>query len=164
MLPGMMSGYVSDWLGYKLFFIFVLVAAIPAFLMTWFVPFTDAKYGMTRAQIAEAFTRLSAMGAKEFGIHAFLASNTTTDDYYPTLAMQLFRLAVELHEETGAHIGFINLSGGVGIPYRPDGHHPDILAIGEGVRKVYEQILVPAGMGDVPRLDIQELIPPKVVC
>ena len=109
----------------------------------------DAKYGMTRAQIAEAFTRLSAMGAKEFGIHAFLASNTTTDDYYPTLAMQLFRLAVELHEETGAHIGFINLSGGVGIPYRPDGHHPDILAIGEGVRKVYEQILVPAGMGDV---------------
>ena len=109
----------------------------------------DAKYGMTRAQIAEAFTRLSAMGAKEFGIHAFLASNTTTDDYYPTLAMQLFRLAVELHEETGAHIGFINLSGGVGIPYRPDGHHPDILAIGDGVRRVYEQILVPAGMGDV---------------
>ena len=109
----------------------------------------EAKYGMTREQIAEAFKRLKELGAEEFGIHAFLASNTTTDDYYPTLAMQLFRLAVELHEETGAHIGFINLSGGVGIPYRPDGHHPDILAIGEGVRKVYEQILVPAGMGDV---------------
>ena len=109
----------------------------------------EAKYGLTRPQMTQAFRRLKELGAEEFGIHAFLASNTTTDDYYPTLAMQLFRLAVELHEETGAHIGFINLSGGVGIPYRPDGHHPDILAIGEGVRKVYEQILVPAGMGDV---------------
>ena len=109
----------------------------------------DAKYGMTKPQMFQAYRILMEKGAKEFGIHAFLASNTTTDDYYPTLAMQLFRLAVELHEETGAHIGFINLSGGVGIPYRPDGHHPDILAIGEGVRKVYEQILVPAGMGDV---------------
>lgn len=103
----------------------------------------DAKYGMTKPQMFQAYRILMEKGAKEFGIHAFLASNTTTDDYYPTLAMQLFRLAVELHEETGAHIGFINLSGGVGIPYRPDGHHPDILAIGEGVRKVYEQILVP---------------------
>ena len=109
----------------------------------------DAKYGMTKPQMFQAYRILLEKGAKEFGIHAFLASNTTTDDYYPALAMQLFRLAVELHEETGAHIGFINLSGGVGIPYRPDGHHPDIRAIGEGVRRVYEQILVPAGMGDV---------------
>ena len=109
----------------------------------------DAKYGMTNPQMFQAYRILLEKGVKEFGIHAFLASNTTTDDYYPVLAGQLFRLAVELHRETGAHIGFINLSGGVGIPYRPDGHKPDIRAIGEGVRRVYEQILVPAGMDDV---------------
>ena len=109
----------------------------------------DAKYGMTRSQIAEAYRKLADMGAKEFGIHAFLASNTLSNDYYPALARILFQLAVDLKEETGCHITFINLSGGVGIPYRPDGHHPDILAIGDGVRRVYEQILVPAGMGDV---------------
>ena len=109
----------------------------------------DAKYGMTRAQMFQACRILLGKGAREFGIHAFLASNTATDDYYPVLAGQLFRLAVELQEETGAHIGFINLSGGVGIPYRPDGHMPDIGAIGESVRRVYEQILTPAGLGGV---------------
>lgn len=109
----------------------------------------DAKYGMTRTQIAEAFRRLAAMGAKEFGIHSFLASNTLSNDYYPALARILFRLAVDLKEETGVHITFINLSGGVGIPYRPEQPANDIAAIGEGVRRAYEEILVPAGMGDV---------------
>ena len=109
----------------------------------------DAKYGMTRAQIAEAFTRLSEMGAKEFGIHAFLASNTLSNDYYPALARILFQLAVDLKEETGCHITFINLSGGIGIPYRPEQPENNIAAIGEGVRKAYEEILVPAGMDDV---------------
>ena len=109
----------------------------------------DAKYGMTRPQIAEAFTRLAAMGAKEFGIHSFLASNTLSNEYYPALARILFHLAAELKEETGVHITFINLSGGVGIPYRPEQPANDIFAIGEGVRKAYEEILVPAGMGDV---------------
>ncbi len=109
----------------------------------------ESKYGLTKPQMFQAFRILRDKGVKEFGIHAFLASNTTTNDYYPTLAMQLFRLAVELHTELGVHIGFINLSGGVGIPYRPDQQPADILQIGEKVRKVYEQILVPAGMGDV---------------
>ena len=109
----------------------------------------DAKYGMTRAQIAEAFTRLSEMGAKEFGIHAFLASNTLSNDYYPALARILFQLAVDLKKETGVHITFINLSGGIGIPYRPEQPENNIAAIGEGVRKAYEEILVPAGMDDV---------------
>ena len=109
----------------------------------------DAKYGLTKPQMFQAFRLLKEKGAKEFGIHAFLASNTTTNDYWPTLAMQLFRLAVELKEDVGVHIGFINLSGGVGIPYRPDQQPADILEIGEKVRRVYEQILVPAGMGDV---------------
>lgn len=109
----------------------------------------DAKYGMTREQMIEAFRILKAKGAKHFGIHAFLVSNTVTNDYYPMLAKILFELAVELKEKTGAHISFINLSGGVGIPYRPDQEPNDIMAIGEGVRKVYEKVLVPAGMGDV---------------
>lgn len=109
----------------------------------------DAKYGLTRPQMTEAFKRLKAMGAKEFGIHSFLASNTVTNEYYPTLARILFQVAVELKEETGVHIGFINLSGGVGVPYTPDKEPNDILEIGEGVRKAYEEILVPAGMGDV---------------
>lgn len=109
----------------------------------------DAKYGLTTEQMFEAFRILKEKGAKRFGIHAFLASNTVTNEYYPALAKVLFELAVKLRDETGADIRFINLSGGVGIPYRPDQEPNDILAIGEGVRKVYEEILVPAGMGDV---------------
>ena len=109
----------------------------------------NAKYGMTTEQLFEAFKVLKAKGAKHFGIHAFLASNTVTNEYYPMLAKVLFEVAVKLKEETGADIKFINLSGGVGIPYRPDQEPNDIFAIGEGVRKVYEEVLVPAGMGDV---------------
>ena len=109
----------------------------------------DAKYGMTTEQLFEAFKILKSKGAKHFGIHAFLASNTVTNDYYPTLAKVLFEVAVRLHEETGADIRFINLSGGIGIPYRPDQEPNDIGVIGAGVRKVYEEVLVPAGMGDV---------------
>lgn len=109
----------------------------------------DAKYGFTTQQLYEGFKKLKAMGAKRFGIHAFLASNTISNDYYPALAGILFKLAVDLQEKTGCHIAFINLSGGVGVPYRPDQPANDILAIGEGVRKQYEEILVPAGMGDV---------------
>lgn len=109
----------------------------------------DAKYGMTTEQITEAFKILKSKGAKEFGIHAFLASNTVTNEYYPMLAEVLFKTAVRLKEETGVHIKFINLSGGIGIPYRPDQEPNDIRVIGEGVRKVYEKVLVPAGMGDV---------------
>lgn len=109
----------------------------------------DSKYGMSKEQMIEAYKKLKSYGAKEFGIHSFLASNTVSNEYYPTLARQLFELAVELKKETGVHIGFINLSGGVGIPYTPDKEPNDIMVIGEGVRKAYEEILVPAGMGDV---------------
>lgn len=109
----------------------------------------DAKYGFTTEQLFEGFRILKQKGVKHFGIHAFLASNTVTNEYYPMLAKILFEQAVKLQNETGAHIVFINLSGGVGIPYRPDQEPNDIRVIGEGVRKVYEEVLVPAGMGDV---------------
>lgn len=109
----------------------------------------EAKYGMTRSQMTEAFKILIGKGVKSFGIHAFLASNTVANEYYPVLAKILFETAVELKRETGAKISFINLSGGVGIPYRPEQHPTNIMAIGEGVRKSFEEVLVPAGMEDV---------------
>ena len=109
----------------------------------------DSKYGMTKEQLFESFRMLKAKGVKNFGIHAFLASNTVTNEYYPLLAGQLFELAVELEKETGADVKFINLSGGVGIPYMPDQEGNDIEVIGQGVKEQYEKILTPNGMGDV---------------
>ncbi len=109
----------------------------------------DAKYGFTHDQIIEGYRKLKEYGAKRFGMHAFLASNTLTNDYYPVLASIMFKTAVEIKEKTGVSLSFINLSGGVGIPYRPEQEPNDIMVIGEGVRKAYEEILVPAGLGDV---------------
>ena len=109
----------------------------------------EAKYGFTKEQLIEGYKKLLAKGAKRFGLHAFLASNTVANEYYPVLARILFETAVELRDKTGAAVKFINLSGGVGIPYRPEQAPADIYAVGEGVRKAYEEVLVPAGMGDV---------------
>lgn len=109
----------------------------------------DAKYGLTKEQIIEAFKILKERGVKYFGIHSFLASNTVSNEYYPMLAKILFELAAEVKEKTGADIKYINLSGGIGIPYTPDKEPNDIMVIGEGVRKAFEEILIPAGMGDV---------------
>ncbi|MFQ7265161.1 MAG: diaminopimelate decarboxylase family protein [Lachnospiraceae bacterium] len=109
----------------------------------------DAKYGFTKEQLFEGYQLLREKGAKRFGLHSFLVSNTVTNDYYPSLARTLFELVVELKEKIGIEISFINLSGGVGIAYRPDQTPNDIRVIGEGVRKVYEEVLVPAGLGDV---------------
>jgi len=109
----------------------------------------DSKYGFTTEQMFEGYRMMKEKGVKHFGIHSFLASNTVTNEYYPMLAKQLFELAVKLKEETGADIRFINLSGGVGIPYLPEQASNDIRAIGEGVRLAFEEIMIPAGMGDV---------------
>ncbi|MCR4937532.1 MAG: diaminopimelate decarboxylase [Lachnospiraceae bacterium] len=109
----------------------------------------DAKYGFTKEQIIEGYKILKEKGVKEFGIHSFIVSNTVTNEYYPFLAGKLFDLALEIKEKTGVKLSFINLSGGVGIAYRPEQTPNDIRAIGEGVRKVYEEKLIPAGMGDV---------------
>lgn len=109
----------------------------------------ESKFGMTKAQLIQAFSELKDLGAKKFGIHAFLASNTVTNDYYPELARELFELAVEVVEKTGVDLDFINLSGGIGVNYRPEQEENNIAIIGEGVRKVYEEILTPAGLGQV---------------
>ncbi|HHU62309.1 MAG TPA: diaminopimelate decarboxylase [Natronincola sp.] len=109
----------------------------------------DAKYGMTRPQLTEAVQRLLKLGVKEFGLHAFLASNTTTNEYYPTLSKLLFEVIRELQEETGANFTFVNLSGGIGVPYHPSQEPADIMAIGAGVKDAFEDILVPAGLSDL---------------
>ena len=108
----------------------------------------DAKYGMTPEQIKESYIRLQKLGAKEFGMHAFLVSGAMTNKYYPALAEIMFKKAVQLHKETGATFKFINLSGGIGIPYEPEQKANNIAVIGEGVRRAFEKIMVPAGMGD----------------
>lgn len=109
----------------------------------------EAKFGMTKAQLIQAFKDLKTVGVKKFGIHALLASNTVTNCYYPELARQLFELAVEIVAETDVDLDFINLSGGVGVPYHPEEKANDILAIGQGVRQAYEEILDPVGLGKV---------------
>ncbi|HFI0402307.1 TPA: diaminopimelate decarboxylase [Streptococcus suis] len=109
----------------------------------------ESKFGMTKDQLMKGYKELKELGVKQFGIHAFLASNTVTNDYYPVLARQLFELALEIREETGVTLDFINLSGGIGVNYRPEQEPNDIAVIGEGVRKVYEEILTPAGLGHV---------------
>lgn len=109
----------------------------------------EAKYGFTKEQLLEGCKRLKEMGVKKFGLHSFLASNTVSNEYYPALAKILFETAVEVKEKTGVEISFINLSGGIGVPYRPDQEPNDIYIIAEGVRKAFEEILVPAGLGDV---------------
>jgi diaminopimelate decarboxylase len=109
----------------------------------------EAKYGITHKQIISAFETAVRAGVTEFGLHSFLVSNTTHDEYYPILARTLFKLAVELKYKTGAEISFINLSGGIGIPYKPDAKKADIKKIAEGVRREYEKILKPEGMDNI---------------
>ncbi|MCL1881596.1 MAG: diaminopimelate decarboxylase [Oscillospiraceae bacterium] len=109
----------------------------------------DAKYGFTKEQLFEGYKLLKQKGCEKFGIHAFLASNTKTNEYYPTLARILFETVVEIREKTGVSLSYVNLSGGVGVAYKPDEIPNDIYAIGEGVRKAYEEVLASAGMGDV---------------
>ena len=109
----------------------------------------DAKYGMTEEQIFDAFERLQKAGVEEFGLHAFLASNTLGEDYYAENARVLFDLAVRLHQKLKCKISFVNLSGGVGIPYEPEQKPNDIYLIGQKVHEVYDEILTKNGLGNV---------------
>ncbi len=109
----------------------------------------EAKYGMTKEQLFEAYRIMKEKGVRRFGIHAFLCSNTLTDEYYPALARTLFELCVEIKEKLDISLDFVNLSGGVGIAYRPEERANDIKVISQGVQKAYEEVLAPAGLGDV---------------
>ena len=109
----------------------------------------EAKFGMTEEQMISAVKILMGKGVKHFGIHSFLVSNAVTNNYYPSLARELFELALRIKKETSCHFSFINLSGGIGIPYEPGKEPADIMLIGENVRKAYEEILTPEGMDDI---------------
>ena len=109
----------------------------------------ESKYGFTREQMTEGLKTLKELGAKSFGIHAFLSSNTTDSSYYPGLARLLFQVAAELQTETGLNLAFVNLSGGIGIPYRPGEPAADIAAIGRGVKEAYEAVFTAAGIQNV---------------
>ena len=109
----------------------------------------DAKYGMTRAQIEEAVVTLMREGVEEFGVHAFLASNTTGNDYYKALSTVVFTLIADVAKRTGARFTFANLSGGIGIPYREEQQKVDIKAVADSVRAEYERILTKNGVKDV---------------
>ena len=109
----------------------------------------EAKFGMTEAQILEGYRLLKEKGVEHFGFHAFLASNTVSNDYYPVLAKQLFQLVLRIKKELGISLDFVNLSGGIGIPYRPEQEQNDIFLIGQGVKEVYEELLVPNGLGHI---------------
>lgn len=106
----------------------------------------DAKYGLTRKQLSEAVSILKKEGVKEFGLHAFLASNTLGNDYYEELARVLFTAIAELTEEFGVRFTFVNLSGGIGVPYRPDQPKNDVFVISEGVKRVYNEVLAKKGI------------------
>ncbi|MCI6639471.1 MAG: diaminopimelate decarboxylase [Pygmaiobacter massiliensis] len=107
---------------------------------------SDTKFGMTRPQLFEALRILKSKGAKRFGVHALLVSCSMDEEYYPQLAAELFRLAVEIKKELGISLSFVDLSGGIGIPYRPQERAVDIARVGGQVRQEYEKILLPAGI------------------
>lgn len=109
----------------------------------------EAKYGFTYAQLEAGLQQLKELGVKRFGLHAFLSSNTIDNAYYPTLAELLFETGCKLMDTVGLPLAFVNLSGGVGIPYRPEDPAPDIAAIGEGVRLAYEKVFTRRGISGV---------------
>ena len=106
----------------------------------------DSKFGMTKQQLLDAYAILKEKGVRHFGLHCMAASCSLENGYYPALARELFRLVCEIRDTVGVTIELVDLSGGIGIPYRPEETAVDILAVGEGVRQAYEEILTPAGI------------------
>lgn len=106
----------------------------------------NSKFGMRGDQLIYSVKRMKELGAKKFGVHAMLASCALNEDYYPTLARELFSLALKIREETGVELSFVNLSGGAGIPYLPEEDEIDIIKIGAGVKAVYDELISANGM------------------
>ncbi|MCF0140590.1 MAG: diaminopimelate decarboxylase [Mogibacterium sp.] len=106
----------------------------------------DSKFGMTGEQLFDALGRLKEEGAESFGIHAMLASCSLENSYYPKLAEELFAVALEIKDRLGICLDFIDMSGGIGIPYRPEENAVDIKAIGEAVHEVYDRVLKANGL------------------
>lgn len=106
----------------------------------------EAKYGLTREQIFEAYKICKDRGVKRFGLHTMVASNELNPDYFVETAQLLFTLAVELKEQVGVSVEFVNLGGGIGIPYRPEQVAVDYDYVAQGIKAVYDKLIVPAGL------------------
>lgn len=106
----------------------------------------EAKYGMTREQILEAYKIMKAEGVKHFGLHTMVASNELNPDFFVDTAKLVFELAVELKEKDDVRIEFTDLGGGLGIPYKPDQKKVDYNEIAKKIRKIYDEVIVPAGL------------------
>lgn len=110
---------------------------------------TEAKYGLTREQLFEGYKRAKEKGVKRFGMHTMVASNERRTEAFLFTARLMFTLAVELKEKLDIHVEFVNLGGGFGIPYRPEEEPLNLRKIGEGIHKLYDEIMLPAGLNDV---------------
>ncbi|MBR3542125.1 MAG: diaminopimelate decarboxylase [Treponema sp.] len=106
----------------------------------------EAKYGLTREQIFEAYKKSRDFGAKRFGLHTMVASNELNPDYFVDTAKMLFELAVELKEKLGIKIEFLDLGGGIGIPYKPGQKKVDLFEVAKKIRALYDSMIVPAGL------------------
>jgi diaminopimelate decarboxylase len=106
----------------------------------------DAKYGFTRDQVHEGYRILAQKGVKRFGLHTMVASNELNSQYFIDTAIMLFELAVEVFKNEGIRLEFVNMGGGVGIPYRPGQEPVDIQFVSDGIKKAYEKIIVAAGL------------------
>lgn len=106
----------------------------------------DAKYGFTREQLFEGYRLLRDKGVKRFGLHTMVASNELNPDYFVETAQMLFDLVVELQAKLGVRIEFVNLGGGIGIPYRPSQTAVDLAFVGKGIQAAYEKTIVAAGL------------------
>lgn len=106
----------------------------------------ESKFGMRRDQVFAALAKLRDLGAQRFGIHSMAASNSLDESYYPSLAEELFQLALEVRERLGIDLSFLNFGGGLGIPYEPGQRRLDLAKVGEAVRVRYDSILTPAGL------------------
>ena len=106
----------------------------------------EAKYGLTREQILEAYAICKKEGVKHFGLHTMVASNELNPDSFAETAKILFELCVELKEKVGVRIEFTDLGGGLGIPYKPEQKKVDYNEVAQKIRALYDQIIVPAGL------------------
>lgn len=106
----------------------------------------EAKYGLTEEQIFEAYKICKEKGVKRFGLHTMVASNELNPDYFVETATLLFNLATKVKEKVGITFEFINLGGGLGIPYKPGDKAVDYDYIARGIREAYDAIVVPAGL------------------
>lgn len=106
----------------------------------------EAKYGLTRAQVHKAYTLMKSKGVKRFGLHTMVASNELDPDYFIETARMLFELAIELKEKSDIHTEFVNMGGGIGIPYRPEEKEVDLYYVSDGIKKIYEEMVIPAGL------------------